>query len=142
MGSSLWTTLSLALGDSAGVSSAGPSKLCLCLDFLSPKGAPRQVPTQMLHGKVPATQEQGQDLCQAPPFSGEPVAEAGKVTGLMSLLVHVVLSLTAWHHRAHFWNLQALQSTVPPAQAPDSSHCGNSEAAPHSDEELGLWNQT
>lgn len=75
MGSSLWTTLSLALGDSApGVSSAGPIQIMFMFGLPEPKGVlPRQVPTQMLHGKVPATQEQGQDLCQAPPFSGEPV---------------------------------------------------------------------
>lgn len=105
----------LALGDSApGVSSAGPIQIMFMFGLSEPKGCSldkcrpkccmgRSQPPRNRAGLVPGT-----------PFSGEPV-EAQKVTGLMSLLVHVVLSLTAWHHRAHFWNLQALQSTVPPS---------------------------
>lgn len=75
MGSGLRTTLSLALGDSApGASSSGPIQITFMFGPPEPKGVlPEQVPTQMLQGKVPATQEQGQHLRQAPPFSGEPV---------------------------------------------------------------------
>lgn len=75
MGGSLWTTLSLALGDCApGVSNAGPIQIMFMFGLPEPKGVlPRKVPTQMLHGRVPATQEQEQHLCQAPPFPGEPV---------------------------------------------------------------------
>lgn len=70
MGSSLWTTLSLALGDSApGVPSAGPIQIRFMFGPPEPKGVlPGHVPTQVLHGKVPATQEQGQHLRQTPPF--------------------------------------------------------------------------
>ena len=136
MGSSLWTTLSLALGDSApGVPSTGPIQIMFMFGPPEPKGCSLDTcRPKCCMGRSQQSRNKDSTCTRHPHFSGEHV-EAEPGTGLMSLRVHVVL--------------QASQGTLLGSASPSQHRllttvptCSNSEAAPQSDEEFGLWNQT